>query len=119
MEIQNVKVSKSAILPTLFGWYAIGEIRLYIDYLFYFLPDAPIQTASISGDKVLSIPSCPDKKKLSIIHAMYGKGGRCQMYCVVFALCHGKVSCIIPNMAQFRKSCPGSTTELKVRYQCV
>ena len=27
-EIQRVKVSKSAILPKLFGWYVILEIRL-------------------------------------------------------------------------------------------
>eukprot|EP00795_Rhopilema_esculentum_P011344 gene11344-21534_t len=95
------------------------KARLLLQYECIRRPDAPIQTASIDGGKILTIPSCPMEKKLSIIHAKYGESGRCQMYCVVFALCNGKPSCIIPNMAQFRRSCPGSSRKLEVRYQCV
>ena len=49
-EIQRVKVSKSTILPTLFGLYVICEIRLYIDTLLKMLrkPDRIIQVSKAS-----------------------------------------------------------------------
>lgn len=105
--------NKDVICAAIFHWFSFYSFRIISLF-----PDARIQTAVINGGGILTIPACPQEKNLSIIHAKYGEGGRCQMYCVVFALCNGKRSCIIPNMEQFKKSCPGSSRKLEVRYQC-